>query len=374
MSARTGATIGFVASGLAVAIVFNAWPAFLDGRNVVLVTTVLATVIFLLQRYELVSHSVGAPLAGGFALLAVVASLIAIGAGELAELTVAEIDASTLGPFLIALFGVIALVGARIDWVGVDRDRVLTLTNRSAIATVIGVVGILSIAIWGAFLMSVGSVTEIDPQLPFVQIVASTLAVGLGTATVAGTVLSWSGRGLAYIDASIPDRRGWVYVVLGTATLLGANIGIEFIFSIAGTESTTHSLVRTAQDAPEILLVLVPLSYLVVGPGEELLYRNVIQKYLAETFSEFGAIVVASVIFACVHLPAYTDQSGAVLEVLNTLSIVFVLSLVLGVTYYRTRNVIVSALIHGSFNAIAFALTYLELTDIVSVGANSALA
>jgi membrane protease YdiL (CAAX protease family) len=143
---------------------------------------------------------------------------------------------------------------------------------------------------------------------------------------------------------------------------LGSNLGISALFGWLGVESTTHSLIRAAQDNPGILLALVPLSYLVVGPGEELLYRNVVQKSLSTEFSPPGAVVVASAIFAAVHLPAYADPSGSALAVLNTLAVVFVLSLILGALYERTENVAVSALVHGSFNAIAFLVTYVEIT------------
>lgn len=373
MSDRISATVGFVSTGLAAAIAFDGWSGGLDGSTVVFLAALLATGTFLLRRYDLVDRAVWTPLGAGFATLVVIGALVWIGTGDLAELTVAELETSAIGPFVAAGLGIVGVVGAWADWTGLELERALTLSNRSAIAAAIGIAGILSISVWGVLVASGSAVVGFDPLDPFVRMTASTLGVGLGTVTVAAAVLSWSDRGFGYVDARLPDRRGWIYVVLGTVTLLCANVGIEFVFSMLGMESGTHSLVRSARDAPETLLVLIPLSYLVVGPGEELLYRNVVQKYLAEAFSGPGAILVASVIFASVHLPAYTGGGSGLLAVLNTLTIVFVLSVILGVAYARTHNVVVSALIHGSFNAVAFAVTYLELTNVAGALAGGAL-
>jgi len=143
--------------------------------------------------------------------------------------------------------------------------------------------------------------------------------------------------------------------------IVGLNLGISAAFERLGVDAASHSVVRAAEANPEILLVLIPLSYLVIGPGEELLYRNVIQKSLYGSFSRRGAIVVASAIFAGAHIFAYSSPDSGPLATVATLLVIFALSLVLGTAYERTDNVLVPALIHGTFNAIAFAVTYAQL-------------
>jgi len=123
-----------------------------------------------------------------------------------------------------------------------------------------------------------------------------------------------------------------------------------------GVEGSDHATTQQAQERPELMLVMIPIAILVIGPFEELLYRNVIQKSLYDTFSRAGAVVTASVIFAAVHVSAYaTAGLGAVIASLGT---VFGLSLVLGTIYERTENLVIPAPAHGLYNALLFANLY----------------
>ncbi|NIS30164.1 MAG: CPBP family intramembrane metalloprotease, partial [Actinobacteria bacterium] len=167
--------------------------------------------------------------------------------------------------------------------------------------------------------------------------------------------------GLGYIELRRPTPIDAAYVVGGVVVLLGLNLGIGWAFQQLGLSAARHTIFDIAQDDPELLLVLIPLSFLLIGPGEELLYRNVVQKSLYDAFSRPAAVVVASVVFAAAHVPAYSSAGATPLGVLNTLTVVFALSVVLGAAFERTRNVLVPALIHGGFNAIAFAATYAQL-------------
>lgn len=243
-----------------------------------------------------------------------------------------------------------------------DSSRLVRQARLTTTVALVGIAGIAAVLVCGALLVSVVAGPDPESLSPFTETVLSTLALGIGTVTIAGTYISMSDLDRSYVDARLPSRREWGYVVGGTFLLLLANVTISALFGWLGVESTTHSLIRAAEDDPAILLPLVPLSYLVVGPGEELLYRNVVQKSLREEFSGVGAVAVASVIFAAVHLPAYADPNGTTLALLNTLAIVFTLSLILGSVYERTGNLAVSALVHGSFNAVAFAVAYAEIT------------
>lgn len=244
-------------------------------------------------------------------------------------------------------------------------DRLLRQARLATTAAMIGVAGIAAIFICGGLLVSVVAGSDPESLSPLTETILSTLALGIGTTAVAGAYISISDLDRSYVDVRLPTRRELGYVVAGTFLLLLANLSISALFGWLGVESTTHSLIRAAEDDPAILLPLLPLSYLVVGPGEELLYRNVIQKSLYEEFSGVGAVVVASVIFAAVHLPAYADPNGTTLALLNTLATVFALSLILGAVYERTGNLAVPALVHGSFNAVAFAVAYAEIVGLL---------
>jgi len=348
MTDRIGATAGFVLAGIALATTLRPWSATAP-RGVTFGAAVVATVAFLLRRHGRVDRRIGAPVAAAGAAAVVGGGLVGIAAGG-----------DVLLPAMAAGGGVLALALARADWLSIPGERLLAQARLATEGTAVGLAGIASIVVWGSLFVSVAG-----DGGPVVETTLSTVALGIGTGTVAAAYLAWSDRGWAFVDARMPDRREWGYVVVGVVLLLVSNLAISALFGWLGVESTTHSLVRAAQDDPEILLPLVPLSYLVVGPGEELLYRNVVQKSLGTGFSKPGAVVVASTIFAAVHLPAYADPDGTALALLNTLAVVFVLSLILGAAYERTGNLVVSALIHGSFNAVAFAVAYAEITGVI---------
>lgn len=354
MADRTAATVGFVLAGLTVAAALSGWPGGLGPVAAGL--GALAFAAFALRRYGRLEA--GAPdaaaAAGGLGAAATgVAALVgpSIGGGT---------AALAPGPAGTAVAGVAAGALAYADYRGVDRAALASKASRALLATAIGLAGLVAIVAWsvvvgGVFRSAVG---DIDPAT---GAVLSSLALGLGTATVAWLYLRGAQRGFGFVDLRRPTRRDAGFVVGGVVVLLGLNLGIGWAFQQLGLPAARHSIFDIAQDEPGLLLVLIPLSLLLIGPGEELLYRNVVQKSLYDAFSRPAAIVVASVIFAAAHVPAFSSAGSTPLSVLNTLSVVFALSLVLGVAFDRTRNVLVPALIHGSFNAIAFAATYAQL-------------
>ena len=170
-------------------------------------------------------------------------------------------------------------------------------------------------------------------------------------------------------------------ITLGTALLIGfAGFGVGTLFSIAvvgvlglvgvdvfaqpilltvfGIESADHSLQALGAETPELLLILVPFSLLLVGPGEELLFRGVIQQLLRNRFGVTVGIALASIIFAVAHVGALTDEG-----LLATLLTYVALSIVLGVSYEYSENLVVPAVIHGLFNAIQFLILYWAITS-----------
>jgi membrane protease YdiL (CAAX protease family) len=268
--------------------------------------------------------------------------------------------ACAAGAFGTAAAGVGVAALAYADWRGVPRAELLAKFSRALAATAIGLAGLVAIVAWSVVVAVVfrSAVGDIDPST---GVVLSSIALGLGTGSVAWLYLRGTDRELSFVDLRQPTRRDAAVVGGGILVLLGLNLGIGWVFQQLGLPAARHTVFDIAQDDPGLLLILMPLSLLLIGPGEELLYRNIVQKSLYDAFSRPAAIVVASGVFAAAHVPAYSSAGATPLSVLNTLTVVFALSLVLGVAFDRTRNVVVPALIHGSFNAIAFAATYAQL-------------
>jgi len=232
----------------------------------------------------------------------------------------------------------------------------------------VGALGLLAIALWSSVLVGVVEGTVWPAPLGAArQQVVGTVALGAGTTMTVAGYLAWSSRSLSFLDVSTPSPRDLAVAVGGLVGLFGALYAISTAFRALGVPTSQHSLAEAGAANPELYLALVPLSILVVGPGEELLYRNVVQKALYDVAPRSVAVVTASVIFATVHVPAYSTGGGPT-ALLATLLIVFVLSLGLGAIYAHTETVVVPALVHGSYNAVTFALAYLEATDTALLG------
>ncbi|MDB9234675.1 CPBP family intramembrane metalloprotease [Halorubrum ezzemoulense] len=169
--------------------------------------------------------------------------------------------------------------------------------------------------------------------------------------------LRFRGLNYTFVSLSIPDRRDIAVTIGGIGTLLSLLVVSSRITSALGLESAENQVVTIGQQNPTAFLVLIPLSFLLVGPGEELLYRGLVQGTLRETLHPTRAIVLASILFASIHLFSLSGEGKLVY-----VGIAFILALVLGATYEYTDNLTVPAVIHGAYNAIQFTIAYLTAT------------
>lgn len=355
MGDRTAGSIAFTAAGLAVASTLLTWPVARFPAAIVALGTALGMG---LRRYGKVDVATAGPLGiiGG-------ATLLGIGGYAIVRPAVTT-GATTIppGPAVLAITGILTGVFAYADWLGITRDR-LTVKGLAVFrASAIGVSGLFAIVVWVSLITSL-----VRPALrgsidPSTNAVLSGIALGLGTVSVVALYLLLGTRDRGFLDISGPTQRDIGYWVIGVTTLIALNIVIGLAFQRLGLASARHSVIRTAESSPEILLVLIPLSIIVIGPGEELLYRNIVQKSLYDAFSKPAAVIIASAIFAGVHLFAFWPANGNPLGTVNTLLVVFILAVILGSVYERTENIVVPAAVHGTFNAVAFAVTYAQLT------------
>lgn len=354
MSDRAAASVAFTAAGVAFAATFLPWPT---AQWIAAAGAGAALAVFGFRRYGILARQVSGPIGG---LAGVVLALVGLYA--LSTPATGGRTGGAIGPTIAAIAGGVVLTFGYADWRAIPRQQLGGKVTAAALAAGIGVTGLLAIVVWVSVITSVVRPAVGGALDPSGRTVLSALALGLGTASVAGLYLRASDRGIRFIDFDQPGVRDATYVAGGVIAIVGLNISIGLLFERLGLEAARHSVLRTAESNPEILLVLIPLSYLIIGPGEELLYRNIVQKSLYDAFSRPAAIVVASAIFAGVHLFAFSPADGNPLGTLNTLIVVFLLALVLGTAYERTENILVPAVIHGTFNAIAFAVTYAQLT------------
>jgi uncharacterized protein len=189
---------------------------------------------------------------------------------------------------------------------------------------------------------------------PVLRIVIGVITLqGLGFGSVALFYLLTSDDGFGVLMVSVPDLSDVIWITAGLIGLFASLIAINFVQTFFGIESAEHGLIELGTQNPEILLVLVPLSILLVGPGEELLFRGVIQQLLRIRFGVAIGIAIASIIFSVAHVGSLSGEG-----LLPTLLTYVVLSLILGGSYEYSKNLVVPAMIHGLFNAIQFSLVY----------------
>ena len=240
--------------------------------------------------------------------------------------------------------------------------------RRVGVATGLTVLGIVL-----SVLLSIPAiVVSLDTLTQFV--VAFVLSE-LGFVAAALVFLRATGRGFDYLNLRSPTGRALGFVVGGTVALFVFRLVAILAAQALGLPLAGNSVTQLAEEGYlATLLALVPLSILVVGPAEELLFRGVIQRYLDDAVSTLPAILVSSVLFAFVHIPTTVIATPNPVAVGVTLVILFGLSVLLGYLYVWTENLVVPILVHGLYDALVFALAYWALSSgLVEMAAGTAL-
>lgn len=140
-------------------------------------------------------------------------------------------------------------------------------------------------------------------------------------------------------------------VGLAAAGLLALQYGALYVLGEVGVTTGQNTAVVPAGDPVTYYLAMVLVSLVVVGPIEEFLFRGVVQGGLRQAFDAVPAILIASVLFGVVHLPAV---EGTFLERFAYVGVVIGLGCLLGYLYERTDNVLVPGLAHGAYNAAIY--------------------
>lgn len=202
----------------------------------------------------------------------------------------------------------------------------------------------------------------LDVQL---DVIAATVVSTVLLQGVAFFGLSWlylRYRGISpveYVGVGSPDLEGWMYAASGYVLAFVAALSIIFVVVVLlDLTPAQNQAAELGEEDPRVFLALIVLAFLLIGPGEEVLYRGVIQSRLRETFSAPVAIALATALFAAVHAPAL---AGALSGRALTVTMLFFPGLVFGITYEMTDNVVVPAIIHASYNATLFSIAYVSL-------------
>ncbi len=226
------------------------------------------------------------------------------------------------------------------------------------VALAVGVLGLFVALVLGAVIIL--PLDFVGIELSALTLLVISLITGQGIA-FGGTALLYlrlRGLGRKYIGMRIPSFRDVIAAVSGyLLAFVGLFVGTALV-ALTQVQPAPNQVGQIATQNPEVLLLLIPASFVLIGPGEELLFRGVVQGRIREAFGPVPGVLLASAIFAAIHFTALTGGVGGRLA---TIGVLFFPSLVFGATYEFTDNLVVPAFIHGAYNATLFTLLYVFL-------------
>lgn len=157
------------------------------------------------------------------------------------------------------------------------------------------------------------------------------------------------GLGLSFRRPIVDTTRGVLAYFAQLPVTMGVLVLTILLFLAFGASKedlSVHKSLNAARNMQGLWRAMVFASTIVVGPiVEELLFRGLLQSMLRRyTGHAWGAILLASVLFALVHAPYW-----------HTMPALLVLSIVLGYNYERCGRLYPSILIHVLFNAVNIA-------------------
>lgn len=228
------------------------------------------------------------------------------------------------------------------------------------VAVGLGAAGILILV---AFSIVIGGI-GLGAGLPDPVVLVVATGIGQYVGFVGLAVLYLRRRGYewpdvrSYVGLRFPTLKELAIFVVG---LVGMYILLFFVAGIVaqflpepaenqGAEQLTSSTSTLAY------VGAVAFMFLVVGPCEEFLFRGLVQNRLRERFTAAPAILVASVVFASVHVIAVVGSPPS--AILVTITILFVPALVLGGVYEYTGNLVVPWLLHSTHNSLIVTLLF----------------
>lgn len=261
--------------------------------------------------------------------------------------------------------------------------KVLALVS----ALLLGIVGLAVGSLIAGLAVAVVQVTVGDVPLALYLVVSLVSIQGIGCVLVSvlylrtrpqiasrmERTLGWERlRRRLDVDVGVPSAKelllvlgGWIVAFFGV--LVAAVVVQTVLQRVLGEQPSggSHQIAEIGLEEPWLLLLLIPASFLLIGPGEELLFRGIVQGRLREVFGPVPSVLVASAFFAGIHFTALVGGSTA--GNVARLTVLLVPALVLGATYEYTDNLVVPALIHGLYNATLFGLLYVAVQTVDDV-------
>jgi hypothetical protein len=231
---------------------------------------------------------------------------------------------------------------------------------RVVLALVVAVVlaalglGVGSLLVRGAVTLLESNGVTVTPTRAV--LLSTVLLQGVAFGSVSLVYLRLRGLGPAYLGVRVPSLREWFTVASGWVLALAGAVTMVVVVVVTGLDPAANRVGELGEADPLVFALLIPVSFLLIGPGEELLFRGVIQNSMVESLGRVPGILLATLLFAAAHVFSLAGPlSGRAVTVL----LLFVPGLVLALTYDYSGNIVVPSLVHGAYNATLFALSFL---------------
>ncbi len=244
---------------------------------------------------------------------------------------------------------------------GSGSDGVVAVLRSTGVAFAVSVLGFaagFAILFLLANVFFATGVLSPEPSPVAVALLSVVSLQGLGFPLVAVAYLRLRGLSLAFLKIRWPSLRQVGVAVGGVVAILALVLVSQAVVSALGLTPAQRSDAELLTD-PNFAVVGIPLMLLLVGPGEELLFRGIVQSTIRETASAPVAIVIANLAFAPAHVIAFLGSGSPVPAILLSLSLLFLPGVVFGVVFEYTDNLVVPALSHGLWNSLLLATVLL---------------
>lgn len=137
-------------------------------------------------------------------------------------------------------------------------------------------------------------------------------------------------------------------IILSTIVLVSLSFSIQTIANFANISSAENAILPFLEESQQNVLLFMILTVLIVGPLEEFFYRGIIQERLQQNFTPAIAIGITSLLFAITHLGGMIGTNeGRIVYILSLIGS----SIILGILYEKTDNLIAPIMAHGLYNA-----------------------
>jgi len=157
---------------------------------------------------------------------------------------------------------------------------------------------------------------------------------------------------------SIINKKASFWVLITTISLLIVNIVVGLLYTLFNISVSENSIMDVATHNPIYLLYLIPIMLLIVGPGEEFIFRGVIQSTFRDKYGFKIGLIIASILFGLVHIPAV---GGLQIQSMPYVFITIILALILGYVYEYQKNIYIPMIAHGIYNSLLLVFSYIQM-------------